>query len=457
MGLGKTLLALTEFLSAAKDKQLTRLVVICPNTFKGGWAKEIHKHHLACLVHVYEAARHKRAEAFLEDGFNLPPILILNYEALPLLKTEKLIADYCAGRPCMLVIDESIKIKTPTSARTKATLRIAKHFRRIRLLSGKPMTQGAHDLWAQMKLIGATEMGFHAWRGRFCEMGGWEGRQILDVKNAHELQAIMAPFTYTATKKQWLSSLPPKGYRTVSYALSAALNLHYREMEDLFMTWLDQQQSEEVMVEIALTKLMKLQQIGAGFIIDNDGTTRWLVRDEDNPRLQALLDTLEGTDAKVCITYWHKPVGLQLQRVLRHLTPALIAGNMKPEDIDAEVTFFNTDPRCRAILLQGEAAKYGHTLIGSPDDPCFTMLFFENFWSLDTRAQLEDRIHRLGQSEGCLYVDFAGTDIDEKYTTALQRKERVFEAIFGFKTRGAAAGDASHSGPGLSPSRASLA
>ena len=56
------------------------------------------------------------------------------------------------------------------------------------------------------------------------------------------------------------------------------------------------------------------------------------------------------------------------------------------------------------MLLQAEAGKYGHTLVGTPDDPCATMIFFENSYSLDTRSQLEDRIHRMGAvAESCLY------------------------------------------------------
>jgi hypothetical protein len=38
------------------------------------------------------------------------------------------------------------------------------------------------------------------------------------------------------------------------------------------------------------------------------------------------------------------------------------------------------------MLLQADAGKYGHTLIGPPSDPCGTMIFFENSYSLDTRS-----------------------------------------------------------------------
>jgi len=83
------------------------------------------------------------------------------------------------------------------------------------------------------------------------------------------------------------------------------------------------------------------------------------------------------------------------------------------------------------MLLQADAGKYGHTLVGTPEDPCGTMLFFENTYSLDTRSQIEDRIHRMGTvAESCLYVDLSGSDIDERITRALARKENMFKAVF---------------------------
>ena len=59
------------------------------------------------------------------------------------------------------------------------------------------------------------------------------------------------------------------------------------------------------------------------------------------------------------------------------------------------------------------------------------MIFFENSYSLDTRSQLEDRIHRRGQTgQSVLYIDFCGSDLDERIIKALQQKTRMYEAIF---------------------------
>jgi hypothetical protein len=56
---------------------------------------------------------------------------------------------------------------------------------------------------------------------------------------------------------------------------------------------------------------------------------------------------------------------------------------------------------------------------------------FENTYSLDDRSQIEDRIHRHGQTaDSVLYVDICGTSLDRNAIRALQRKENVFQAVF---------------------------
>jgi hypothetical protein len=105
---------------------------------------------------------------------------------------------------------------------------------------------------------------------------------------------------------------------------------------------------------------------------------------------------------------------------------------MAPDEIEDQKRKFNNDPGCRAILLQTVASKYGHTLLGHGDDNdrCWTMYFYENTYSLDDRSQIEDRIHRRGQtSDYCGYVDSVGTPVDMAMIEALQRKENIYNAI----------------------------
>ena len=68
---------------------------------------------------------------------------------------------------------------------------------------------------------------------------------------------------------------------------------------------------------------------------------------------------------------------------------------------------------------------------GRDEDKCRTMIFFENSYSADTRDQIEDRIHRRGQTgEYVLYIDLSGSDLDRRIVKALQRKDDLYKSVF---------------------------
>ena len=135
---------------------------------------------------------------------------------------------------------------------------------------------------------------------------------------------------------------------------------------------------------------------------------------------------------KCCVVYRHRAVLPILIKALAEYDPAWIKGQMKPDEVEEQKSRFNNDPHCRVIFLQCDASKYGHTLCLQPEeDKCRTMLFFENSYSLDTRSQVEDRIHRRGQTgEYVLYIDLSGSDFDRRVIKALQRKENLHQAVF---------------------------
>jgi hypothetical protein len=429
MGLGKTLTVLTEFRVLRMCGAVDRLIVICPNSFKSGWAAEIEKHGLNLKAVIYESNK-------MRFDIDEADVVIMNYEAA---RTDKgrAVLERVMEWDCYLALDESVKLKNRTAAQTQAIIGkehklypkrgIASYCKFVRLLSGKPMTQGPHDLWAQLKAIEATQgISYFGWQARFCQMGGWEMRQVVGILNADLLQQIIEPVAFQAKKKDWLKGLPNKVYTTRRYALGPVLQKHYDEMEEDFLTYIE---GDRIAVDVAIAKWEKISQIQCGFVI-NEGETTAIVEPVENPRLQLLKEILdEEVSGKVVIVYRHRAVGDMLSKHLGH-SVAWIHGGMTPTEIDAEKWLFDR-PHSRIMLLQAEAGKYGHTLIGTPDDPCSTMIFFENSYSLDTRSQIEDRIHRMGAtSESCLYVDLSGSDYDAGVLRALQRKERMFQAVF---------------------------
>lgn len=428
MGLGKTLLALEEFW---RDISVTRLVVVAPNSFKGGWRDEIEKHGYTFDVHVFISGA-KANDVWLAKRYDCPPVLIVNYEAIRSPTVLLKIIAWMRIKPTMLVLDESIQIKTHDSIQTKSALTLSKEAKLVRLLSGLPQTQGPHDLYAQLRAIGLfPAQKFWAFRNTFCVMGGWENRQVIGVKNASTLASIMAPVVFQALKIDWLPDLPRKDDAIRYYEMSGEQAAQYKQMHDEFI--LELTSDEVVTVNIAVSKYEKLSQIQCGFILNEDGLPRELVEPGRNPRLAALIETLETIEGKAIVIYRHRYSFEILSAALKDRLPAHIKGQMRPEETEAEKARFNNDPVCRLMLGQCDAIKYGHTLLGGvePENHCSTMIFFESSYSLDTRTQDEDRIHRRGQrGENCLYIDLAGTELDRRVVRALQKKEDLYEAVF---------------------------
>lgn len=431
MGLGKTLTVLTEFLQLVDTNGVQRLVVVCPNSFKQGWVEEMKKHIIPVYAFIYDSGDDISQAAFLRRNFTMPPVLIVNYEAIRRPQTQAYISKFVGQRIAMIVFDESIQIKTYNSQQTKAALMLAPLFRYRRILSGKPISQGPHDLWAQMRAIGALNgQPYFPFKTTFCKMGGFKAKKVVGAQNEELLAAKIDPYVFRATKTEY-TDLPPKIYTSRSYTLSPPLMEKYKSMEHDFVVWLSDEKN--VSVDAFITKYIKLAQIQCGFIIDDGGAVNTLVQPEENPRFTLLKEIVDDVVGKVIIPYKHRYTFTILNRVLAEYNPAHIRGNMNDTEIGAQKRAFNEDPKCRIILLQIQAGKYGHTLLGGPEpeNRCSTMVFAENSYSLDDRSQIEDRMHRHGQTaDSCLYIDLWGTKLDREVTMALQRKESVYKAVF---------------------------
>ena len=448
-GLGKTLLALAEFDALRLQGLADRMIVICPNSFKLGWAQEIEKHGFNFDVHVFRSSKREAATEFCSrshvdiHGRHHAPVMVVNYEAARMKTVLAGLIKWAARGRCYLAIDESIQIKTqPTkSQQTKAVHSLAVwnpfigeplHLRYVRILTGRPQTQGPQDLWGQLRAIGLFQnKNYWAFRGDYCVMGGWMNKEVVRAKNEAQLAAFMAPVVFQAKKADWLPSLPRKDMTIRDYAMSGEQKRQYTSMEEEFLLEIE---AGTITVDVAIAKYAKLAQIQTGFIYDESGNAHELVLPSKNPRVQLLKQILdEEVSGKTVVVYRHKAVLPLLLTALANYDPAWIKGGMKPTEIEDQKARFNNDPNCRIILAQCDASKYGHTLLAGPaeEDRCRTMIFFENSYSADTRDQIEDRIHRRGQTgEYVLYIDLSGSDLDRRIVRALQRKDALYRSVF---------------------------
>lgn len=427
-GLGKSPLVLNEYID--RYSHLDTIVVISPNSFKRDWAYMPTEWGVGGEFNTGYWPEHEIPwrPRYIEWR---PTLYSINFEAVRG-SCHRPIADLLDSRPCLLVVDESSAIKNFKSQTARAVLDLAKRAAAVRLLNGTPMSQNPMDLYPQLKCLGVlNKVNPYAFRNRFCQLGGYMGRQVVGARNEEELQALQARCSFRALKTDW-SDLPPKVNVPLRLEMTDRQRKHYREMLADFYTLVGM---EEYSAPMVLTQMDKLRQISSGLLID--GKKHTLIDEPSkNPKIRALFDVLDSGPGKLIVVHYYTAIGGVIYQELTEagLNPAVIRGGMTPEDLAAEKARFNTDNNCRVLVAQITAASRAHTLLGGEgDDRCSRMVMFDQTFSLMDRQQMEDRIHRGAQDRMCLYYDLILSPIDDAQIQALRDKadmaSRIVDAV----------------------------
>lgn len=421
MGLGKTAVIIAEFMRLKERRLVDSLVVVAPHSLLGNWAREVKSWTEGC----------GDIEAIVWPDKVRGLVHILNYEAFAVGNSTGVgfVRDMCDGERVMLVLDESTQIKNQKSVRTRALLSLAREAEFTRVLSGAPMVQGPQDLWSQLKFIGEMRgVNYFQYRNRYCQLGGFKGKQVVGVnpERIAEVHSVLDSCSFRAKKKDWLD-IPDKIPMTRDIKLSPSYQAAYNQMVKEMMLEIG---GQEVTAPMAITLMLKLQQISSGFILDDEGEPMALKG--SNAKLNELLTIIDmELDTKAIVPVYFQESQRILQEALtaKGVKFARILSGMSTEEIEHEKKLFNEEPDYKIALAQTSSQKYGHTLLGTESVPCFTTIFYENTFSLDDRLQMEDRNHRIGQRFPVNVIDLACTPVERKVIAALQKKQDLAEVI----------------------------
>lgn len=429
--LGKTPVCLNEYELFRRDRGVKWLIVVAPMSYKPMWPIEAETFGSSVPGHTYDASKKKHFQQFVWDNKKWGGIISFNFESA---RAQDLMGILSAlkGEGVYIAADESIKLKNPFSDQSKALLDLAKGCAVRRDLSGKPITQGAHDMYQQMRFIGHLNGTMYAdFKAKYCKLGGHLGKAVVGMLNGDILREIMEPHMFIARRAVWMKT-PGKEYVTRSIGLKGQQAALYKQM------------SEELIVEVngktitadqIITKMLKLQQIRSGHIKDEDGTTHDLMPVAQNPLLQDLKEWVDDEITSKIIIVAHYKRTLDMLMELFPDAAVIRAKDWHKKNkrvVEEEKEYFNKDQNCRVMVAAARVVKYGHTLTGTVDDPCLNMVFFENDYSLDTRSQDEDRPVHADQPGVLTLTDYICSQLDYDTISALQRKEDVASAFMGF-------------------------
>jgi SNF2 family DNA or RNA helicase len=253
MGLGKSLEALTVFAVDVVRGWAETMIVIAPPTLKGNWAFEIKKFTTFPAVVLDGDPIERIKQFFSYMMIKGPKILIMSYEQVHM-HSEQLNGFMFD----VAVFDEAHSIKNPLGVRTAAVLAIRS--RRSFMLTGTPMENRVDELWCLLHRVDPDKYAnYYSFINRHAQFGGFNGRQIIGVKNESELIEKVNKVMLRRLKKDVLD-LPEVQILPRRVELHPEQRELYRQVdEDLLLQWADTDEPEAI--EHAFSKVIRLRQI----------------------------------------------------------------------------------------------------------------------------------------------------------------------------------------------------
>ena len=197
MGTGKSKVLIDNTAMLFDAGKLQGLVIIAPKGVYRNWsAKEIPIHlpeHIPNRIGVWSSRLTKEVKEELNHLFQPNDdlnILIMNIDAVITKKGKLLLDKFLNTRICLLAVDESTIIKSPSAKRTKAMIHFSRFAKYRRILTGSPVTKSPLDIFSQCDFLNPHLLGFssyYSFRNRFAVLndsnyGGRTFKQVMGYK-----------------------------------------------------------------------------------------------------------------------------------------------------------------------------------------------------------------------------------------------------------------------------------
>jgi SNF2 family DNA or RNA helicase len=431
-----------------------------------------------------------RMETFLTAKSDRLKVFAVNVEAFSTKTVEPYVGTYVKRNKTFIINDESTRIKNPSAQRSKRIHRLNKYGCRCNL-TGTPATKSPFDLWSQYEFLHENYFGcnYFVFQHRFGVLmrdtnphtgkpfnrtlneqtfevvkkrlnhkkleraSKNQGAKLTDLdyeiiaslsgisekdarfidsqsvfsryKNLDALREQIAPVSMSIRKTDCFD-LPDKIYVTLPVTMPKDQRKIYNNLkEELRATY----QNVELTVVNKLTLTLRLQQVVGGFFPYNDDGTKASKGKpigEENVKVQALLDDLEEVDFEATkVIVWacfvpelellYKELSKQYNCCLYYGAVDTVKRDEIKEDFQAgkyDIFIGNTATAGFGLNLQNATLQY----------------FYSNNFRVEARLQAEDRSHRYGVKQACVFKDITmKNSVDDKILKAIREGKDLNE------------------------------
>ena len=422
MGTGKTKAALWAW-DYLRSNGLAHKALICAplSTLEFTWMSECfgtipHMMSKGRVLHGTKAQRLKRLADPDAEFF------VINHDGVGV------IFDELQKRPDIdtFIIDELASFRN-VGPRQKVIREVAKNRTWVWGLTGSPMPRAPTDVYGQAKIVTPERVELR-WTHFRDELMTREAEHIYVPKPDAIEKAYRVMQPAVRYRLADVAELPPVVYRTgfiddlpaVEVAMSAEQTSVYNQMKNqLYAQW----KNNEVTAANAGVKLMKLVQIAAGWVYDDDGNTQAL---DATDRLQALVDLVEANERKVMVLVPFRHALLGVSRVLDKagVGHAVVHGDVTGKERANIFTLFQQTDKYHVLLADPGTLSHGLTLTAAD-----TALWYAPITRFETYEQTNHRIIRIGQKYKQQIVHMQASQADKYAYGILRRRDNVQKAF----------------------------
>lgn len=428
MGCGKTLTAIAVAGTLYSERKINKLLVVAPTSVCSVWPEDFGKFadfpHLEKIMLGTKSQRLKQLKELESFPCEALKVAVINYESVWRDDIFDKLVEFNAD---MIICDESQRIKTHDAQQSKAMHQLGDLARYKLILSGTPVQNNAVDLYSQYRFLDPTVFGnnFYKFRNRFCVMGGFNRRQIVNYKDLDLLIKKEHSIAYRVTKKEALD-LPEQTFETRYITLTPSEKKLYNTLKKESATELAN--GGTISASTVLTKLLRLQQFTGGFVIADGEEKPQQIGSGKINALEDIVDdyVIDGGKKLVIFARFRAELDL-IQNLLdkKKLKYGVIYGDIKLSDRGEIVKDFQENEETKVFLAQIDTAGLGITLTAA--DTC---VYYSVNFNYAAYSQSLARIHRIGQRNTCTYIHLTtkGT-VDELIMKALHKKEDLAKTI----------------------------
>ncbi len=426
MGVGKSKLIIDNAFMLYEENKINCLIVIAPNIVHSNWTlRELPTHSWKETTTAFftwdsgKAKSAKFAKAF-KNVFEYPyfKIFAFNYEAFRSDSAEKRILQILETHDCMLVCDESTRIKNPTAIISKKLLKYGRYAKYKRILTGTPYTTGPFDIYSQFRFMNSSILGFSTYTefktnyGIFTtECARIKGKlvkyqELQDYRNLDDLKQRVDACATRITKAEALD-LPDCAYVHYQIDMQKKQRLLYNQLKEELIVLIEHEgKLSELVTPNVLSLLMRLQQIAGGFV-PHDGKV--IAISADNPRIQLskelIKDVIDSDNQIVVWARFQAEIDALVAMCDKQKFPLVeFHGRINTAGKNEAIDLFQNGT-ARVLIGNQASGGMGITLTKGS-----YMLYYSNSFSLDQRLQSQARIHRIGQLKKCTYIDISMRD-----------------------------------------------